>query len=134
MREFTTAAKAAETDTDREADAIEFPLDGHMLKAYRPGSGQFGVLMAMTNKHASSNEAVAGIITFFCSMLDEDSNTHVINRLLDNRDPLGVEDCQEIMMALVEEWSARPTQSPSDSSASPESTGPSSTLPIPALT
>lgn len=133
MREFTTQARAIEAETTEEQEALDFKIDGHPCKAYPPGTGQLAVMIAMTNKNASTEEAIAGIVNFFVSLLDDDSRNHVINRLLDRRDPFGIENIQEIMQGMTEDWSARPTQLSSGSASSPPTTGPSSTAEAPVL-
>ena len=134
MREFTTAVnEAAEVDEDNDG-ALPFNLDGVMCKAYKPKDGQLAVLMATTGRHSSQNEQVAGIINFFCAVLDDDSQSYVISRLLDRKDKFGIDNVQDIMEWMIEEWSARPTRSHSASTPSPPSTGPSSTPTTPALT
>lgn len=132
MLEFTTAVK--EIDEEEESDLLEFDLDGVLCTAYRPQGGQFAMLMAMTTKHSSDQEAIAGLITFFCNILDDESQTHIVGRLFDRKDSFGVEDVDRIMRGLVEEWAARPTELPSDSASSPPRTGPKSTRRTPART
>lgn len=132
MLEFTTAVK--ETSEDEEVEFIEFDLDGVLCTAYRPQGGQFAMLVAMTTQYSSDQEAVAGLITFFVNILDDESKQHVVNRLFDRKDAFGVDEVDKIMRALVEEWSARPIEPPSDSVSSEPSGGRKSTPRTPART
>lgn len=131
MKEFTTAVSGAEQSDD---DAMEFNVDGTLCRAYRPSDGQLAFLMASTGRHSNSQEQIAGLINFFVAVLDDDSHNYVVNRLLDRKDPFGIEQVQAIMEWMVEEWSGRPTRSPSVSTTSPPTTGQSSTPRTPALT
>lgn len=132
MREFVTAANEA-VESEVENSGMTFMVDGVECRAFRPKDGQLAVLMATTGRHSSSNEQVAGIINFFCAVLDDESQSYVISRLLDRKDSFGVEQVQDIMEWMIEEWSGRPTVSPSVSTPSPPSGGPKSTPSTPAL-
>ena len=131
MLEFTTAVKDVEVE-EGEEDVIEYDLDGVLMTAYRPTGGQFAMLMAMTTKYSSDQEATAGLITMFVNIHDEEGQSHLANRLSDRKDPFDIEDVDRILKALIEDWSARPTVSPSDSPSSPPSTGQKSTRTTPA--
>lgn len=131
MREFTTAVEQVDSDPN---EPIEFKVDGTVCKAYEPDDGQFAMFMASTARHTSDNEQVAGIINFFLGMLDRESQQYIANKLLDREDRFGIREVQDIMEALAEDWSARPTRSPSGSTASQPSSGPSSTPPTPVST
>jgi hypothetical protein len=131
VKEFTTAVEKA--DQDEEAP-LEFNVDGVMCHGYYPGDGQLAYLLASTGRHSTTQEQIAGLINFFVAVLDEESHSYVVNRLLDRKDPFGIEQVQKIMEWMVGEWSGRPTKSPSGSTTSPPSTGQSSTEQTPALT
>lgn len=134
MREFITAAEKAGETQDEVDQGITFMVDKVECVAYQPGDGQLAVLMATTGRHSSQNEQIAGIINFFASVLSDESHGYIVSRLLDRRDRFGLEQVQDIIEWLIEEWSGRPTKSPSGSTASPPSTGLSSTAETPALT
>lgn len=128
MREFVTAVaesegKAAGEDTT----LIEFSVDGKMCNAYRPTSGQIAVYMATAGRHATREDNIAGVVDFFAGVLDRGSRDYLIRRLMDREDPFEVEQVEEIISYLIEEWSGRPTEQASDSHKSPPSTGTSST-------
>jgi hypothetical protein len=143
VKEFITAAyDAAEDENEyleftlrKETKEGEDPDPGRLCKAYRPGDGQIAVLMATTQaRHLSEGEMIAGIINFFVEILDEETHQYIVSRLLDRRDPFGIDQVQGIIRWLMEEWSGRPTQSSSGSTASPQSDGPTSTPPTPQST
>jgi hypothetical protein len=106
MKEFTTALKAVVDDEQ----AMEFAIDGTEMKAYQPTDGQLAMLMSNLGRHTSVQTRLAGVIDFFVAVLDEESATYVSDRLLSRTDPLGLEQVQEIMEWMVEEWTGRPTQ------------------------
>lgn len=130
MLEFTTAVK--ETEGAAEEEPIEYDLDGVLMTAYRPSGGQFAMLLAMTSKFSTDEEAVAGLVTMFVNIHDADGQNHIANRLFDRKDPFDVDDVDRILRGLVEVWSARPTEPPSDSPSSRPRTGPKSTARTPA--
>ena len=124
MKAFTTAAQAADVAPD---EMIEFTIDGEECNAFQPSNGQLAVLLASISSTQSWTHQVAGVINFFDAVLDEDSSAYVTRRLLDRRDQFGIDEVQAIIEWLVEEWSARPTPSPSGSTPSPPKGGRKST-------
>lgn len=134
MKEFKTAVDEAEREDAGDEGVLEFNLDGVMCTAYRPKDGQLAVLMASTGRHSSEQEHVAGLINFFVAVLDDDSHNHIVARLLNRKDPFGLEQVNNIMHWMIEEWSGRPTKSRSDSTGSRQTDGQNSTQPTPALT
>lgn len=133
MKEFITAANEGPEDADDDG-AMEFNVDGVLCKCYKPGDGQLAVLMASTGRHTSEQEQIAGVINFFVAVLDDQSHNYLVNKMLDRTDPFGIAQVQDIMTWMVEEWTARPTKSPSGSTTSPPSGGRKSTQRTPALT
>jgi hypothetical protein len=150
MKEFTTAAadipapEADPQDTHEALYSLEFTLvreysDGRppektLCRARKPKDGQLAVLMATSSRHSSTSEQIAGYINFFVAVLDDFSHTYVVSRLLDSDDEFGIDEVQDIMEWMVEEWSGRPTQSPSVSAQSHSNGGQKSTLPTPVST
>jgi len=128
MREFVTAAKeVAETDDERD-DMIEFKVDGVVCFADKtPGDGQLALFMASTSNNSSKNEMIAGTINFFFSVLDDETRTYLAAKLMDRKDLFGLDEIQEIMHDLVEEWSGRPTGRSSASTSSRRPAGRKST-------
>lgn len=118
MKEFTTALKAIEQEQDEEDATLHFSLDGHELKIYPPSDGQLALLMASTGRHRTMPNQIAGIIDFFVELMDEESAGYIERRLLDRKDPFGLTEVTAIMEWMVEEWTGRPTQSPSGSTQS----------------
>lgn len=125
MKSFTTAVVEALEDEEDEG-RIEFDLDGETLVAYKPSEAQFALLMQAVGRYASMADSVAGGIDFFHAVLDDTSAQHIHARLLDRKDAFGLEEVEEIMAWLVEEWTGRPMKRRSASTRSPKSTGPAS--------
>lgn len=121
MKEFITAA-AEESETDPDGP-LEFSIDGVVLRAYRPTPGQMAMTMVSLGKHSDQRTRIAGLIDFFVQVLDEESATYVADRLLSRTNSLPLEQVDEILTWLIEEWSAHPTQSPSGSTRSQSSGG-----------
>lgn len=107
MKEFTTALKAV---TEPEDAPMSFSIDGHELHAYQPTDGQLAMLLSSVGRHTSTETRVAGVVDFFVAVMDDPSATYVVERLLSRSDPLGIDQVQEVMEWMVEEWTGRPTQ------------------------
>jgi hypothetical protein len=142
MKQFLTAAKEAAGETE---EYLEFEvgrlndkgetIEIEKCKAYKPSSGQIAMLMATTQaRHLPEAEKVAGIINFFVEILDEESHSLIVSRLLNHRDPFGLDDVEEIIWWMMEEWSGNPTGSSSASTPSQTTAGPTSTPPTPTPT
>lgn len=131
-KEFMTAAR--EVAEPEESSTLTFWLDGVECHAHTPKDGQFAVLMATTSKHASVQEQIAGFTNFFVAVLDDESHSYVVNKLLDTNDPFGLDEMQEIMEWMGEQWAGRPTQPPSGSTRSRTNGGRKSTRPTRQLT
>jgi hypothetical protein len=127
MREFVTAVQTMENDQGTEEEPNEFSLDGVLCQFYQPQDGQVAVLMASTGKHSSEQEQVAAFINFFVGVLDDDTHTYIVSKLLDRKDRFGLAEVQEILEHMMEVWSGNPTQSFSASTQSPKPVGRRST-------
>lgn len=119
MKEFNSAVREATEDTE----LLEFMVDGVTCRAYKPTDGQIAMTMASLGRHTSENQKIAGVIDFFVTILDEDSHRYIVDRLLSRDDPLGLQEVEDILEWMVEEWTGRPTQPPSVSTRSPRSGG-----------
>jgi hypothetical protein len=131
LKEFTTAAEAAETAED---EGKPFTVDGRECRVYQPSSGQMAVLLASVSRTQDWTTQIAGIINFFVEVLDESSNSYIVGRLLDRTDPFGLDEVQSIIEWMVEDWTGRPMPSPSVSTPSRRNGGRKSTQPTPAST
>jgi len=138
VREFATAAAGTKDPGDWiEWDIIERDAAGvvvhrqHCKAVREPGDGQVAFLMSRSAKHVSNADKVVAFLNFFDSVLDDETQSYVSNRLLDPRDPFGLEEVQDLIADLMEEWSGRPTESLRGSTPSQQSTGLSSTPPPP---
>jgi hypothetical protein len=134
VKEFTTAVDQANEDQQPDVAPTTFTIDGNAIEAYRPGDGQLAILIAMTTRHSSDEEHIAGLINFFVSLLDSDGRNYVVQRLLDRRDKFGIVQVQAICNWLIGEWSGRPTRPSTGSTGSRSSGGRKSTQRTPALT
>jgi hypothetical protein len=127
LREFKTAARKAPPTAFENAEPIEFSIDGETFTAYPPSAGQLAMLTAAQADSRDVTESMAAIIDFLDGMLDEDAQAMYRRRLLDRDDPFDFDTVNDIVEGLIEEWSARPTKSPSVSSPSRKSAGSRST-------
>ena len=115
MKEFKTALRAADKPDE---ESLTFKVDGHELVCFMPTPAQFAYAMSSVGRRRDTGEKLAGIIDFFVEVLDEESQQYIENRLLDRKDPFGLEEVSAIMEWMVEEWTGRPTEPPSVSTRS----------------
>lgn len=123
MKEFSTAIRDA---VESPEAPMEFKIDGQVIRAYRPTDGQIAMLMAALGRHTSESTKIAGVVDFFVATLDDDGYNYVTNRLLSREDALEMDQIQEVIEWMIEEWSGRPTQQPSASTPLQASGGPKS--------
>lgn len=133
MKEFVTAVKEAH-DPDDMDEGLTVSIDGHILRYYKPTDGQVAVYFASSGRHAATNERVSAVINFFVEMFAKEDQPYLVDRLLDRDDPFGIDNVQEILEAMIEEWSGRPTPPSSVSTPSRTNGGRKSTRTTPALT
>jgi hypothetical protein len=122
LKSFEVAAKAKQAD-----EGTPFDIEGHKMLAYQPDEAQFAMLMAFVGRGSSDADRVAGLINFLIAILDPKGADYLQRRLLDRDDDYGIEDVENLMEWLTEEWSGNPTRGQSASTPSPSTTGSSST-------
>lgn len=134
VKSFQTAVNAEVAAQAGEIETYPFEVDGVQCIAYKPDESQLAMAISSMGRFSKDTDQIAGVINFFVGILDERSNTYLVNRLLDRNDAFGLKQVTSIIEWLIEEWSGRPTKSSSDSTGSPPSTGSASVLPIPVST
>lgn len=132
MRQFTTAARRGTPALPNITEvAFEFEVrDGEFatLIAIPPTSGQMA-MMVMQTASPKMSERLRGVFDFLAAVLS-DADYKIIEEQLHRG--MDVEVLTDIVDFLIGEWSGRPTQPPSDSAPSPQSTGRRSTAKRPA--
>lgn len=139
IEEFISAVAEDETAEDDDSNVTLIPITEMepdpdnpgkqrvrakvTLRAYDPGSGQLGYLLATNGRHNSDEEKVAGVVNFFNAVLDDDDQIYIQNRLLDRRDPFGLDEINDLMEKLVEAWGGRPPKQPTDFAGSQQNGG-----------
>jgi hypothetical protein len=119
MREFEVAVGRSVFNNDAE---IEFKLGQHTLTAKCPTTGQLTLFLQGGTKGGLNS--VQSLVEFFSDILSDRDWRIMENHL---RDGMDIEVLSEINSYLIGEWSGRPIQLPSDSSPTPNGTGPKST-------
>jgi hypothetical protein len=101
----------AEANDDVE-DAMPFQIEGDdtQLYAYPPTEGQLVLLVGAVGD-AEPGQQAATVITVFWSLLEENTAAILRRRLGDRHDSFGLADIMNIIEWIVEETTARPTQS-----------------------
>lgn len=132
MKEFTTAVRSEE---DAEDDvSLSFLHDGREVHFYEPSPGQLAIMSTLSS-NSKDREGIRTLISFFFSVMDEETRDYFYDRLMDRNDSFdidadgGVLDLFEYMM---EEWSGKATKQPSDYRQPRSRTGTSSTAKSPA--
>lgn len=116
MREFTTAL-AEKVEKEEGAEPLDFKLDGKEYKVWKPLPSQVAMLVTSMGKRKHDTDKVAGIVDFLMAVLDEEGAANISERLLDRNDPFGLDQVQDIIEWLIEEWTGRPTQRPAVSTS-----------------
>jgi hypothetical protein len=126
MREFITSAEAAGDEGDTYGSDLTIKVDGREVKIMPVNEGAMAMLLA--SDAAPLHQKVSATINFFFSILRDGRDIEFFkSRLYDRGDPFNTEHVTDIVESVIEEWSGDPTQSPSDSTGSPPTTGESST-------
>lgn len=127
-KSFTTAVKerVEPEDGETEPGLLEFDLDGEPMEAHEPSPEQFALLMQAAGTYTSTKDSIAGFIDFIWSVMDKPHAQHLRNRLLDRDDDFGLDEIEDMVAWMVEEWTGHPMKRRSGSTGSPKSTGPRS--------
>lgn len=123
VKQFKSAAVASQAAVDNPVD-VEFEIDGVLLTASPPTTGQLAMFMA-TQIDGDPSATVKAVMGLFEVILSEDDYAWVVERLQSGEMPMEI--LLEVVEFLGEEWSSRPTSSASVSSPSRTSTGKPST-------
>lgn len=115
--------------TDEDEDGNEIVISRDDFTATKPTDEQLILMTAYgANTEATAADEMNAIITFFKDVLPNKEYRRLIQRL---RDPEDLDVDRELLMDIFEmlmaAWNSFPTQSASDSSASPTPTGTRST-------
>ena len=145
-KSFVSSAIVGEVEESQE---ITYPVDGRDVTFLMPDINQIVLSTALIESAQSDIHAGATLINIFFGLVkddetyvdlqgdevDEDSDLPehyrfndytrrwLQSKMMNHRDPFGVEVIAEIMRSLIEEWSANPTQGSSSSSPSPRRPG-----------
>ena len=128
MKEFTTAAKAVAASGDGAVgEILKAKVDGREIAFHPPTEGAMAVLLAASAGLMPDMEAAANYINFFFSLVDDRDSRYLRQKLFSDEDDFGLDEIKDITVWLIEEWSGRPTKSPSDYMQSQHSGGQRST-------
>lgn len=128
MKEFVTAAKPTAGKVDKTS-IIDTKHDGTDVRFYEPDPGSLAV-MAMVSNQKMTVANMGVFIEFIFNCMDPKTQIYFRQRLMDPDDPFGLDGdggLMDIFKSLTEEWSARPTKSPSGSQPARRATGRAST-------
>lgn len=128
MKEFVTAAKPTAGKIDK-GSVIETTHDGTVVRFFEPDPGSLAV-MAMVSNQKMTVANMGVFIEFIFNCMAPETQLYFRKRLMDTDDPFGLDGeggLMDIFKTLTEEWSARPTKSPSGSQPARRATGRAST-------
>ena len=127
MREFATAAREREAGEERET--VTWLHDGTEVTFLQPTATQMIIMAA--SAVADDDFAQAGnFLALFFELCDQPTRRHFRHRLFDSEDDFDIDGeggVGDLMEALLEHWSGRPTKQPSDYRPSQSRTGRTST-------
>jgi hypothetical protein len=131
MKSFSTAAKATAHEKDLPIGPdVPFQMEDaqdRTFTAATPTGPQLALFLAAFGDTADLSTRVVDTLNFFTSRFNREDAAYFKRRLNDPDDVFDFEMMSEILSFLIEEWSGRPTISPSDSAQWPTSTGNGST-------
>jgi hypothetical protein len=128
MKSFSTAARATAHEKDLPIGPdVEFEYDERKVVATAPTGAQLALFLSAFGDTADMGTRVVDTLNFFTSRFSRDDAGYFKRRLNDPNDSFDFADLAEVLSWLVEEWSGRPTISPSDSASWPTPTGNGST-------
>jgi hypothetical protein len=129
MREFITAAAAADDDGEDFGHEITIKVDDREIAILPANEGSLAMLLSADG--VPLHQKISASINFFFSILrDGRDEDYFKTRMYDRKDPFGGAMIAELVEGIIEEWTGDPTQSSSDSTGSLDSTGDSSTEPV----
>lgn len=103
----------AEREVDTEAPT-EFKLDGRVMHAYAPTTGQLAFMLATMGRGQTDDQRLAGIVNVILYSLRDDDRDYFENRMLerDKKKAVPIEVIEQIFEYLTEQWfgDSRPTQ------------------------
>lgn len=128
MKSFSTAANAAAHEKDLPIGPdVQFEYGGREFTAKSPTGPQLALFLAAFGDTADLGTRVVDTINFWSSRFKREDAAHFKRLLADPDDVFDFVKMSEILSWLIEEWSGRPTTSPSVSSSLPTPTGNGST-------
>jgi hypothetical protein len=112
MKEFVTAVKAGGREV---SDEVTVKIDDQEVTFAAPSPEQLAILIASVSATGNDLVGIAEIINVFFDLIeDPDIYRSLRHRLFDREDEFGVDELTDILLYLIEEWTGRPTQQPSD--------------------
>ena len=127
MKNFKTSNRPIKSAFD-DAEPVTFKIDDDQFTAYPPTEGQIAYMMASQADDRDLSDSIAGILDFFTGILDDQGAATFRRRFTDRDDTLTFEVVQDVLEALISEWSDRPTKPSSASTTSRGRTGRKSTV------
>lgn len=126
------------SDADGFGDPIDVPIEfeneqGEVIESRTitflpPNSTEFTLITMNMASHNQMFTAVAASLDVVVNLIEDEMDRRwLLSALLDRDNPLDIEYVTDIVLYLVEEWTARPTREPSGSRRSPQRTGSKST-------
>lgn len=129
MKEFTTAVQATESE-EAEENAVTFLHNGFECVFYEPSEGQFLMMLSMGGR-SMKTESIGHFIQLFIELGDEETQSYFRDLMFDRKSGFKVKGkggIFDIWEHLVQEWSGKASEKPSDSPESPSETTPVSTV------
>lgn len=124
VKAFITSATDPDQPSQAAGEPITVSIDDREVTFNPPDTNQTLLIMAAVEGSSSDGSLGATMINAFFHMIKDDRDVgHLRGRLFNSKDPFSLADVSAVLMYLMETWSARPTESSSDSSPSPRAHG-----------
>ena len=122
IKQFGDATRKGRDDGE-EDDPLQVKVLDREVTIHSPGSGSLAYL-AMSIAGAGNDLVQLGqVINFMMSIFEDEDARYIRGLLLDRKSGFDAEDIMDMAIYIVEEWSSRPTNPSTGSSASPRTTG-----------
>ena len=123
VKAFVTSAVNPDA-TQRAGEPITVSVDGREVTFNAPDSNQVVLLAAAIEGTAKDTALAATLINAFFAMIATNRDVaYFKGRLFDSDDSFALNNVSDILSYLLEEWSARPTESSPASSGLPSNGG-----------
>lgn len=101
---FETPKRVAGTGSAAQEVWLDFEVDGQNLRARKPKSGAWSLILAGFSNTATASDRTNAILQFVGNALDEPSRQYVLMRLQTYEDDFEMDTLSRVVAKLVQLW------------------------------